>query len=253
MSKHDVEEHDHQHLGHGHHLGGQLSGGAEPGVPTADKPYTDPVCGMQVAPNREKEIAYKDVVYHFCSAKCMAKFNVTPAEYVSKVKAPTASEPAQAGTVYTCPMHPEIRQTAPGSCPICGMALEPVMPSLDDEENPELVDFRRRFWWTLPLTAIVFALAMFGHMLFRGAIPGQSWIEFALSTPVVIWAGWPFFVRWAQSIARMSPNMWTLIGSGVMAAYGYSVAATIAPRLFPPSFSAHGNVGVYFEAAAVIV
>lgn len=253
MSKHDVDEHDHQHHGHGHHLDGQMSDGAEPGASIADEPYTDPVCGMQVAPNREKEISYKDVVYHFCSVKCMAKFNATPAEYVSKVKPPTASEPAQAGTVYTCPMHPEIRQTSPGNCPICGMALEHVIPSLEDEENPELVDFRRRFWWTLPLTAIVFVLAMFGHMLFRGAISGQSWIEFALSTPVVIWAGWPFFERWAQSLARMSPNMWTLIGSGVMAAYGYSVVATIAPRLFPPSFSAHGNVGVYFEAAAVIV
>lgn len=253
MSKHDVEEHDHQHHSHGHQLHGQVSGGAEPGVSTVDKPYTDPVCGMQVGPNREKEISYKDLVYHFCSAKCMAKFNVAPDAYASKIRQPTVSEPAQAGTAYTCPMHPEIRQTAPGNCPICGMALEPVMPSLDDEENPELVDFRRRFWWTLPLTVVVFVLAMFGHMLFRGGITGQSWIEFALSTPVVIWAGWPFFERWAQSLARMSPNMWTLIGSGVMAAYGYSVVATIAPRLFPPSFSAHGNVGVYFEAAAVIV
>jgi Cu+-exporting ATPase len=157
------------------------------------------------------------------------------------------------GTVYTCPMHPEIRRDAPGSCPICGMALEPVMPSVDDEENPELLDFRHRFWWTLPLTAIVFVLAMFGHMVFHGPLRGQNWIEFALSTPVVVWAGWPFFERWAQSLFRMRPNMWTLIGTGVIAAYGFSVVATIAPQLFPLSFRVGGNIGVYFEAAAVIV
>lgn len=164
-----------------------------------------------------------------------------------------SSAHAPAGTVYTCPMHPQIRQPAPGSCPICGMALEPVMPALDDEENPELVDFRRRFWWTLPLTAIVFALAMFGHAVLGSALPGQNWIEFAVSTPVVVWAGWPFYVRWARSIANASPNMWSLIGTGVIAAYGYSVVATLAPGVFPPSFSAHGPISVYFEAAAVIV
>ncbi len=170
--------------------------------------------------------------------------------------APSAAPPA-AGAAYTCPMHPAIRRPAPGSCPICGMALEPVMPSLDEEDNPELVDFRRRFWWTLPLTAIVFALAMFGHMVFGQALPDQNWIEFALSTPVVAWAGWPFYVRWARSIAAASPNMWTLIGTGVIAAYGYSVAATLAPAAFPAALSAssgaHGPLGVYFEAAAVIV
>jgi Cu+-exporting ATPase len=133
------------------------------------------------------------------------------------------------------------------------MALEPVMPALDDHENPELVDFRRRFWWTLPLTAAVFALAMSGHLVSGEALPGQNWIEFALSTPVVVWAGWPFLVRWAQSIANASPYMWSLIGTGVLAAYGYSVVATLAPNAFPPSFSAHGPIGVYFEAAAVIV
>ncbi|KQQ87552.1 copper-transporting ATPase [Massilia sp. Leaf139] len=133
------------------------------------------------------------------------------------------------------------------------MALEPELPSLDDEENPELVDFRRRFWWTLPLTVVVFALAMFGHMLFPAGLPGQNWIELALSTPVVIWAAWPFFVRWFQSLMRRSPNMWTLIGSGVMAAYGYSVVATLAPNAFPVTFASHGRIGVYFEAAAVIV
>ncbi|MBP1202356.1 Cu+-exporting ATPase [Duganella sp. 1411] len=167
-------------------------------------------------------------------------------------RAPSESGVAQ-GTAYTCPMHPQIRRPAPGSCPICGMALEPAMPTLDEEENPELVDFRRRFWWTLPLTVAVFALAMFGHMVFGAALPGQNWIEFAAATPVVVWAGWPFYVRWARSIATASPNMWTLIGTGVIAAYGYSVVATLAPGIFPPSFSAHGPISVYFEAAAVIV
>jgi Cu+-exporting ATPase len=163
-----------------------------------------------------------------------------------------AAVPAS-GTIYTCPMHPEIRRDRPGTCPICGMTLEPVMPSLDEEENPELVDFQRRFWWTLPLTVIAVALAMFGHNLgwFHGA--QQSWVELALTTPVVLWAGWPFFVRGAQSVLTRSPNMWTLIGLGTGAAYLYSVAATVAPDAFPDAFSAMGRVQVYFEAAAVII
>ena len=178
-----------------------------------------------------------------------------PAHRAGPGEAAGAASATQApdGAVYTCPMHPQIRQPAPGSCPICGMALEPVMPALDDGENPELVDFRRRFWWTLPLTVVVFALAMFGHMVWGSSLPGQNWIEFAVGTPVVVWAGWPFYVRWARSIANASPNMWSLIGTGVLAAYGYSVVATLAPGVFPPSFAAHGPISVYFEAAAVIV
>jgi Cu+-exporting ATPase len=160
---------------------------------------------------------------------------------------------APEGAIYTCPMHPEIRQPQPGNCPICGMALEPMLPSLEDEENPELADFRRRFWWTLPLTVVVTVLAMAGHRMFQAGLPGQSWIELLLCTPVVLWAGWPFFVRWAQSIRNRKPNMWTLIGLGVGAAYGYSVAATVAPGLFPQAFAMHGRIGVYFEAAAVII
>ncbi len=169
---------------------------------------------------------------------------------------PAVTDPARhapAGTVYTCPMHPEIRRTSPGSCPICGMALEPVMPSLEEEENPELIDFRRRFWWTLPLTLVVTSMAMFGHRLVEGGIPAQSWVELAISTPVVLWAGRPFFARWGQSIKNRSPNMWMLIGTGVGAAYGYSLVATAAPGLFPPTFVAHGRIGVYYEAAAVII
>jgi P-type Cu+ transporter len=150
-------------------------------------------------------------------------------------------------------MHPQIVRDGPGTCPICGMALEPIMPSLDDGENPELIDFRRRFWWTLPLSLIVLAIAMFGHRITFVSTATRTWVELVLSAPVVLWGGWPFFQRWAQSIANRSPNMWTLIGTGVGAAYGYSVVATVAPDLFPESFREHGRVGVYFEAAAIIV
>ena len=167
--------------------------------------------------------------------------------------AAVSTEPPPAGAVYTCPMHPEIRQSTPGNCPICGMGLEPVMPSLEEGDSPELVDFRRRFWWTLPLTVVVAVLAMAGHRLFGDGLAVQGWIELALSTPVVLWAGWPFFVRAAQSIRKRSPNMWTLIGLGVAAAYGYSVVATVAPGLFPATFAMHGRIGVYYETAAVII
>lgn len=159
---------------------------------------------------------------------------------------------ATLGTVYTCPMHPEIRQDHPGNCPKCGMTLEPVVPSLEDDD-PELADFRRRFWWTLPLTAVVTFLAMFGHSLNWFDMRVQSWIELVLSLPVVLWAGWPFFKRGAQSIANRSPNMWTLIGLGTGAAFVYSVVATVAPQAFPDSFLSMGRVAVYFEAAAVII
>jgi len=152
-------------------------------------------------------------------------------------------------------MDPQIVQEGPGTCPICGMALEPMMPSLDDSQSPELVDFRRRFWWSLPLSVATMMLAMLAMTpLLKGLSPTlRAGLEAALATPVVLWAGWPFLQRWAQSIANRSPNMWTLIGTGVLAAYGYSVIATIAPSLFPPSFQEHGHVGVYFEAAAMIV
>jgi len=150
-------------------------------------------------------------------------------------------------------MHPEIVRDAPGHCPICGMALEPVMPAADAEDVPELRDFSRRFWWTLPLTLFALVLAMLGHRTDLMTADQRSWLELALTTPVVAWAAWPFFVRWAQSIASRNPNMWTLIGTGVGAAYLYSVAATVVPEVFPASFHEHGRVGVYFEAAAVIV
>jgi len=164
-----------------------------------------------------------------------------------------APAPPPPGTIYVCPMHPEVRQDHPGNCPKCGMALEPEMPSLDEQENPELTDFRRRFWWTLPLTIVVTLLAMFGHQLGWFGMAQQSWIELVLSTPVILWAALPFFQRWAQSIANRSPNMWTLIGTGTGAAYLYSVVATVTPGIFPDSFISMGRVAVYFEAAVVIV
>ncbi|RZA28820.1 MAG: copper-translocating P-type ATPase, partial [Lysobacteraceae bacterium] len=152
-------------------------------------------------------------------------------------------------------MHPEVLRDAPGACPVCGMALEPLMPSLEEGENQELTDFGRRFWWSLPLSVATMGLAMAGMLGFLHGLASSRrvWLELILATPVVLWAGWPFLARWAQSIHNRSPNMWTLIGTGVLAAYGYSVVATLAPQLFPPSFREHGQVGVYFEAAAVIV
>ena len=166
---------------------------------------------------------------------------------------PDAAPQPPAGTIYTCPMHPEIRSDRPGNCPKCGMTLEPLMPELGEDDNPELRDFSRRFWWTLPLTVVVTLLAMVGHRLQLFAPSAQAWVELALSIPIVLWAGQPFFVRGAQSVMNRSPNMWTLIGLGTGAAFVYSVAATVAPQMFPASFMSMGRIGVYYEAAAVII
>ncbi|MGI4843663.1 MAG: heavy metal translocating P-type ATPase [Janthinobacterium lividum] len=259
----------HEHAGHQrknqecHHSHEHHAGNAEPGGSMADgsqhhssalsdKPHTDPVCGMSVADRPDRRIEHEGVRYHFCSVKCMDKFRANPTSYTEK-GAPAAMPEGPPGTIYTCPMHPEIQQSTPGNCPICGMSLEPMLPSLEEEENPELVDFRRRFRWTLPLTVLVTILAMAGHRIFSGGLAYQSWIELLLSTPVVLWAGWPFFVRGAQSLKNRSPNMWTLISIGVAAAYGYSLVATLFPGLFPSNFAMHGRIGVYYEAAAVIV
>jgi len=165
--------------------------------------------------------------------------------------------PAQAqaipGTIYTCPMHPEIRQDDPGNCPKCGMTLEPLIPEdTADDDNPELRDFSRRFWWTLPLTVVVTVLAMAGHRLGWIDPVKQSWMELVLALPIVLWAGWPFFVRCVQSFRHRSPNMWTLIGIGIGtgAAFVYSVVATVAPQWFPASFMAHGRMGFVWPACA---
>ncbi|WP_374151506.1 heavy metal translocating P-type ATPase [Xanthomonas hortorum] len=209
-------------------------------------------------------------IRRFCSARCAERFDVDPAQYLPGPDETRAANghasghpphhanrgdsksPAPAGTIYTCPMHPEIRREHPGTCPKCGMALEPELPSLDDD-NPELRDFSRRFWWTLPLTIVVFALAMFGHRLHLMDMVTQSWVELVLTAPVVLWAGAPFFVRGWQSLVNRSPNMWTLISLGTGAAYLYSAVATVAPGVFPDSFASMGRVSVYFEAAAVII
>jgi Cu+-exporting ATPase len=213
---------------------------------------TDPVCGMTVDPATAKfHAVHAGQDFHFCSARCQEKFLAEPGRYVAPL-AEAKAAPAATGTIYTCPMHPQIRQDHPGHCPICGMALEPVLPT-EDDDNPELADFSRRFWWTLPLTLIVLALAMFAPMLAMAGAGARTWIEWVLSTPVVLWAGFPFFARCFQSLRTGKLNMWTLIGIGVGAAYGYSLLATLAPGLFPASFHEHGRVGVYFEAAAVII
>ena len=215
----------------------------------------DPVCGMTVKPESPHRAEVDGTTYGFCSAGCRAKFVADPHKYLNPDReASREAAPAPPGTIYTCPMHPEIRQDHPGTCPKCGMALEPLMPSLEDEdENPELVDFRRRFWWTLPLTIAVVVLAMFGHRLGWMDMRTQTWVELVLSAPIILWAGAPFFVRGVQSIVNRSPNMWTLIGLGTSAAFIYSVVATVAPHLFPESFMEHGRIGVYYEAAAVII
>ncbi len=211
----------------------------------------DPVCGMKAAAGSPHQATHAGHDYRFCSAGCRAKFVADPARYLTPEI--TAVEKVRAGTQYTCPMHPEIIRATPGHCPICGMALEPMLPAADEGELPELADFRRRFWWTLPLTLAALALAMVGHRLAYPPASLRSWLELVLSAPVVLWAGWPFFERWAQSIATRNLNMWTLIGTGVGAAFLYSLAATLVPDWFPVSFREHGRVGVYFEAAAVIV
>ncbi len=221
---------------------------------TPDRTHTDPVCGMKVAANPQRHVVNEGVDYYFCCPKCVEKFRADPAKYLAAKEPAPPPSPTEAAATFTCPMHPEIRQQGPGTCPKCGMALEPETPTLEDGPNPEYVDFSRRFWWTLPLTAAVFVIAMFGHRFLSGVSPAtMSWIELFLATPVVLWAGWPFLVRCMDSIRTGNPNMFTLIGIGVAAAYVYSVAATVAPGVFPASFEAHGRVGVYFEAAAVIV
>ena len=212
--------------------------------------YLDPVCGMTVKPESPHATDLDGIHYRFCSAKCKTKFDAEPARYLG----PPPVEAAVPGAEYTCPMHPEIRQIGPGTCPKCGMALEPMLPDFEkDENNSEYRDFRRRFWASLPLTIIVVVLAMVGHQLEGFSPLVRTWAELLLSLPIVLWAGAPFFVRGWQSLVHRSPNMWTLISLGTGAAFGYSVVATLAPGLFPLSFVAHGRIGVYFEAAAVII
>jgi Cu+-exporting ATPase len=261
----------------------------------------DPVCGMSVPSDAPLRTVHAGKVYVFCSARCLKRFQENPQAFVENVGASVEEQkpgqpPGPSGTVYVCPMHPEVRQDhagacpkcgmalepdvpaalvtkvewtcpmhpqivrdASGSCPICGMALEPRTVQATEEENPELIDMRRRFWVSVALTAPLVLVAMahfipagFAHAL--TASPARPWIELLLATPVVLWGGWPFFVRGYASVVNRSLNMFTLIALGVGVAYVYSVIATVLPRIFPPSFrNQSGQVGVYFEAAAVIV
>jgi P-type Cu+ transporter len=234
------EGHDHSGHGHGDHH--------------ANATVRDPVCGMTVDPATSKHrVDYRGETYHFCSAGCRTKLAADPQQYLDKTR-PKAAVPE--GTIYTCPMHPQIRQIGPGSCPICGMALEPEVASLDAPPNPELADMTRRFWIGLVLTLPAFVLEMGGHLVGGHGWVDQTlsnWIQLVFATPVVVWAGWPFFVRGWQSLLTRNLNMFTLIAMGTGVAYVYSLIGTIAPNIFPATFRGHGGaVAVYFEAAAVI-
>jgi P-type Cu+ transporter len=216
----------------------------------------DPVCGMTVDPLTAKHHAeHAGGTHYFCSARCREKFVAAPSTYLEKRAAPPPMPP---GTLYTCPMHPEIQQTGPGHCPICGMALEPMMPTLDEDDDGELSSMTRRFWTLLALTVPVFVLAMGPH-LFGWHLPAPwggaaGWVEAVLASIVVLWGGAPFFARGWRSLKPWRPNMYTLIALGTGVAWLYSAVAFLLPGIFPPGFrDMHGRVAVYFESAAVIV
>lgn len=235
---------EHADAGHGH--------GAGESIPD-DGRVLDPVCGMRVDPLTAKHrFAYKGHEYFFCGGRCRERFEAEPEKFL-KPKAPELAAPA--GTVYTCPMHPEVKQVGPGSCPICGMALEPEQVSLDDAPDPELIDMTRRFWIALALTIPVCVLEMGEHLGGMNLVSPiwSNWISVVLATPVVLWAGAPFFVRGWRPLVTRNLNMFTLIAIGTGVAWLYSVVATLTPQWFPPAFrDIHGAVAVYFEAAAVI-
>jgi Cu+-exporting ATPase len=233
--------HDHPSHDHGHDAG--HTAGAR-----------DPVCGMNVDPAKSPHrFDYRGETFHFCSAGCRTKFAADPKQYLEKT---VAKADVPQGTIYTCPMHPQIRQVGPGNCPICGMTLEPEVASLDAPPNPELADMTRRFWIGLVLALPAVVLEMGGHLVGGHGWVDQTlsnWIQLVFATPVVIWAGWPFFVRGWQSLVTRNLNMFTLIAMGTGVAYVYSVVGTVIPGSFPATFRGHGGaVAVYFEAAAVI-
>jgi len=240
------------HAGDDRHHGHHRHSPAKPGV-------LDPVCGMTVNPETSKHrFEYRGKTFHFCSAGCRAKFAADPEKYPDKSKREdeAAKAPVPEGTIYTCPMHPEIRQIGPGTCPICGMALEPDLVSLDHAPNPELADMTRRFWIGAVLSLPPVVLEMGGHLVGRHGLIDptlSNWIQLVFATPVVLWAGWPFFVRGWQSLVTRNLNMFTLIAVGTGVAYVYSLIGTIFPHAFPANFRGHGGaVAVYFESAAVI-
>ena len=230
----------HEH-NHHHHAGGAGT-------------VIDPVCGMTVDPVTTAHHAeHGGQEYHFCSASCRTKFVADPGIYTGEKARPEPK--ASPGAIWTCPMHPEIRQEGPGTCPICGMALEPEEPSLDDGPNPELLDFTRRTWVAGALTVPLLAISMVAEMIGVHFVPPawNPWVQLALTAPIVLWAGWPFFERGWMSLRTRHLNMFTLVSIGVGAAFLYSLVATVAPGLFPPTFRMHGTVPVYYEAAGVVV
>ena len=242
------------HASHGSHEG-HVHAPAIDASETVER-ARDPVCGMSVDPHTTPHRhQHGGRPYYFCSAGCQTKFQADPTKYLapSVMTAPTA---VPAGTIYTCPMHLQIRQVGPGVCPICGMALEPELVAATSEPNPELVDMRRRFWLGLALALPVVVLEMGGHLANLHMIVGptwSNWLQLLFATPVVLWAGWPFFVRGWQSLVTRNLNMFTLIAMGTGVAWFYSVIAVLLPEIFPPAFRGpDGTVAVYFEAAAVI-
>ncbi len=254
--QHSAQQHHHRHH---HDRERPIADGV---AASAGRTARDPVCGMTVDPaTSEHRAEHHGVTYHFCSAGCRAKFVAAPAKYLKPSHGGEAApEPAAAkpGVIYTCPMHPQIRQNRPGNCPICGMALEPETLAADAGPNPELADMTRRFWIGVVLAVPLLVLEMGGHVpglnLHHLVLPRVSvWIQFVLATPIVLWAGWPFFERAWRSVVNRSLNMFTLIALGVGVAYAYSLVATVAPGLFPPAFRGEGGaVPVYYEAAGVI-
>jgi len=248
--------------GHNHEHGAPASHGCCGGhgkalQDDAAQKVKDPVCGMIVDPHTTTHRAeHNGHPYYFCSNGCRAKFEADPARYLEAAGAAAKAEPVPEGTLYTCPMHPEVRQVGPGACPICGMALEPATIGSDTGPSEELVDMTRRFWIGLMLTMPVFVLEMGGHLTGLTERLGQqnsNWVQLVLATPVVLWAGWPFFVRAWHSLVSRNLNMFTLVAMGTGVAWLYSVVAALAPGVFPATLRGHdGAVPAYFEAAAVI-
>ena len=243
----DEHQHHHQHAG-------STDATPAPGAGTA----MDPVCGMTVdIATAKHRHSFDGSTWYFCSRHCLDRFVADPGRYAKGVHEPEPMASAPPGAIYTCPMHPEIRQLGPGTCPKCGMALEPVVASADERANPELADMTRRFWIGLALTVPVIALAMAEDLPgLHGVLPAarvSGWIQLLFSIPVVLWAAWPFFVRGWNSLVSRSLNMYTLIALGTGVAFAYSIVAFFLPGLFPAAFrAASGEVGLYFEAAAVI-
>src|SRR5690348_1896297 len=247
MNDKSALQHDHAH--------GHRAPATHGSAPPSAGAVKDPVCGMWVDPATAKHRAeHSGASYYFCSAGCRSKFVADPSRYLAA--RPKPAVPAPAGTIYTCPMHPQIRQLGPGSCPICGMALEPEVATAEAGPSAELIDMRRRFWIGLGLSVPVVVLEMGAHVANLHMMVGprvSNWLQFVFATPVVLWAGWPFFVRAWQSLVTRNLNMFTLIAMGTGVAWVYSVVALLLPDLFPPAFRGpEGAVPVYFEAAAVI-